>query len=175
MREFFPLIIVGAVLGIVSLVFVIAFMTIRKQKEAIGFDRNMKDGEIIRRLSKYALRQWPSFLLVLLLMVFSIVYDIVSPLVIGELTESIQNETFTLPFLYTSVAVYASILVVSMVCTYIQAIVLQKTGQRILSALREDIFRHIDPAHLSSAESHQHIEHRLRQPVHCFLRHSAPP
>lgn len=153
MREYLPILIVGAIVSVLSVIFLIAYITMKDKKEAIGFDRNMKDGEIIRRLSKYALRQWPSFLLVLLLMVFSIVYDIVSPLVIGELTESIQNETFTLPFLYTSVAVYASILVVSMVCTYIQAIVLQKTGQRILSALREDIFCHIESL------SHEQLNH----------------
>ena len=153
MREYLPILIVGAIVGVLSVIFLIAYVTMKDKKEAIGFDRNMKDGEIIRRLSKYALRQWPSFLLVLLLMVFSIIYDIVSPLVIGELTESIQNETFTLPFLYTSVAVYASILVVSMVCTYVQAIVLQKTGQRILSALREDIFTHIESL------SHEQLNH----------------
>ena len=153
MREYLPILIVGAIVGVLSVIFLIAYATMKDKKEAIGFDRHMKDGEIIRRLSKYALRQWPSFLLVLLLMVFSIVYDIVSPLVIGDLTESIQNETFTLPYLYTSVAVYASILAVSMVCTYIQAIVLQKTGQRILSALREDIFTHIESL------SHEQLNH----------------
>ena len=153
MREYLPILIVGAIVGVLSVIFLIAYITMKDKKEAIGFDRHMKDGEIVRRLSKYALRQWPSFLLVLLLMVFSIVYDIVSPLVIGDLTESIQNETFTLPFLYTSVAVYASILVVSMVCTYVQAIVLQKTGQRILSALREDIFTHIESL------SHEQLNH----------------
>ena len=153
MREYLPILIVGAIVGVLSVIFLIAYITMKDKKEAIGFDRHMKDGEIVRRLSKYALRQWPSFLLVLLLMVFSIIYDIVSPLVIGDLTESIQNETFTLPYLYTSVAVYASILVVSMVCTYIQAIVLQKTGQRILSALREDIFTHIESL------SHEQLNH----------------
>ncbi len=153
MREYLPILIVGAIVGVLSVIFLIAYATMKDKKEAIGFDRHMKDGEIVRRLSKYALRQWPSFLLVLLLMVFSIVYDIVSPLVIGDLTESIQNETFTLPYLYTSVAVYASILAVSMVCTYIQAIVLQKTGQRILSALREDIFTHIESL------SHEQLNH----------------
>ena len=153
MREYLPILIVGAIVGVLSVIFLIAYVTMKDKKEAIGFDRHMKDGEIVRRLSKYALRQWPSFLLVLLLMVFSIVYDIVSPLVIGDLTESIQNETFTLPYLYTSVAVYASILVVSMVCTYVQAIVLQKTGQRILSALREDIFTHIESL------SHEQLNH----------------
>ncbi len=153
MREYLPILIVGAIIGVLSVIFIVAYATMKDKKEAIGFDRNMKDSEIVRRLIKYALPQWPSFLLVLLLMVFSIVYDIVSPLIIGNLTESIQEESFTLPFLYTSVALYASILVVSMVCTYIQAIVLQKTGQRILSAIREDLFRHIESL------SHEQLNH----------------
>ena len=153
MREYLPILIIGGIVGALSLVFLVAYATMKDKKEAIGFDRHMKDSEIVRRLSKYALRQWPSFLLVLLLTVFSIVYDIVSPLVIGNLTEAIQNETFTLPYLYTSVAVYASILVVSMICTYVQAIVLQKTGQRILSAIREDLFIHIESL------SHEQLNH----------------
>ncbi len=153
MREYLPLLIIGGIIGVLSIIFVIAYAAMKDKKEAIGFDRNMKDSEIIRRLSGYALRQWPSFLLVLLLMVFSIVYDIVSPLIIGDLTETIQEESFTLTYLYTSVALYASILVVSMVCTYIQAIVLQKTGQRILSSLREDLFTHIESL------SHEQLNH----------------
>ena len=153
MREYLPLLIVGGILGGLSTVFLVAYAAMKDKKEAIGFDRNMKDGEIVRRLSKYALRQLPSFLLVLLLTVFSIVYDIVSPLVIGNLTEAIQKESFTLPYLYTSVAVYASILVVSMVCTFVQAIVLQKTGQRILSSIREDLFTHIESL------SHEQLNH----------------
>ena len=153
MREYLPLLIVGGIVGVLSIIFIIAYAAMKDKKEAIGFDRHMKDSEIVRRLSKYALRQWPSFLLVLLLMVFSIVYDIVSPIVIGNLTETIQEESFTLTYLYTSVALYASILVVSMVCTYIQAIVLQKTGQRILSSLREDLFTHIESL------SHEQLNH----------------
>ncbi len=52
--------------------------------------------------------------------------------------------TFELPRLFAYVAIYAGILVVSMVCTYLQAIILQKTGQKILSALRMDVFTHIE-------------------------------
>ena len=143
MREFFPLIIVGAVLGIVSLVFVIAFMTIRKQKEAIGFDRNMKDGEITRRLLVYAKPHIGSFAFVLFLMIFSIAYDIVSPILMGHIVEIIKAD-FEMSYLLSMVAIYGSILVVSLICSYFQAIILQKTGQKIVSSIREDLFVHIE-------------------------------
>ena len=152
MREYYPLLIIGAILGVLSTVFLIAYATMKDKKEAIGFDRNMKDTEIIRRLIKYALPHWPAFLLVLFLLIFSIVYDIASPLLIGGLMEAIKDE-FELSYLFTTVAIYASILVVSMVCSYIQAIVLQKTGQRILSAIREDVFTHIESL------SHEQLNH----------------
>ena len=42
------------------------------------------------------------------------------------------------------VAVYAGLLIVSMVCTYFQSIILQKVGQKILSNLRQDLFTHIE-------------------------------
>ena len=153
MREYLPILIIGGIIGALSLVILIAFISMKDKKEAIGFDRHMKDSELIRRLLKYARPHWGSFLVVLLLTVVSIVYDIVSPLVIGNLTEAIENESFTLPYLYASVALYASILVVSMICTYIQAIVLQRTGQRILSAIREDLFKHIESL------SHEQLNH----------------
>ncbi|MDD6300145.1 MAG: ABC transporter ATP-binding protein [Ruminococcus sp.] len=143
MREFYPLIVIGAIIGGFALAFTIAYLTIRGNKEAIGFDRNMKDGEITRRLLLYAKPYWKSFVFVLLLMLFSIAYDIVSPLIIGDIEEVIKGD-FELSYLWVRVAVYAAILVVSLVCTYFQSIILQKTGQKIISALREDLFTHIE-------------------------------
>ena len=54
MREYYPLLLVGAIVGILATVFIIAFAMMKDKKEAFGFERNMKDSEIIRRLLKYA-------------------------------------------------------------------------------------------------------------------------
>ena len=54
MYKYYPILIVGAIVGVLSIIFLIAYLSIRKQKEAIGFDRNMKDSEISRRLLAYA-------------------------------------------------------------------------------------------------------------------------
>ncbi len=152
MREFYPLLIIGAFFGVMSIVFLVAYLCIKDKKGAIGFDRNMKDTEIIRRLLRYARPHWKSFLLVLLLISFSIAYDIISPLLIGDLTEAVKAD-FELSYLFTMVGLYAGILVISLVCSYVQAIVLQKTGQRILSAIREDLFVHIESL------SHDQLNH----------------
>ncbi len=143
MHEFFPFIFVGAVIGAFALVFILAYAALRRQKESLGFDRHMPDGEIIRRLLKYAKPHGKAFLLVFFLMLFSIVYDLASPLIVGNIEGTIKDGV-DLKYLFTMVAVYAGILVVSMVCTYFQALVLQKTGQKIISQLRMDTFTHIE-------------------------------
>ena len=143
MHEFYPLIAVGAALGILSILFVIAYLTIRKQKEAIGFDREMKDSVITRRLLLYAKPHWKSFAFVLFLMLFSVSYDIAAPILMGHIVKIIERG-FSMPELLSLVILYAVILLVSLLCTYVQAIVLQKTGQKIISQLREDLFQHIE-------------------------------
>ena len=89
MHEFYPLLIIGGIIGAMSLIFIIAYLSIKDKKEAIGFDRNMKDSELMRRLLQYAKPHWKSFLLVLFIMMFSIAYDIVSPLIVGNIEEMI--------------------------------------------------------------------------------------
>ena len=143
MREYLPLLIVGAIIGTFTLIFVIAYALAQNKKETMGFERNMADREIIRRLLAYAGPYWKQFLLTLLVMLFSVVYDVVSPLLVGKIVGMVQ-EDFELAELFAMVAVYATILVVSLVCTYTQAMLLQKTGQKILSQIRLDVFTHIE-------------------------------
>lgn len=152
MRAYYPLLVVGAIIGTFSVCFIVAFALMKNKKEAIGFDRHMKDSEITRRLLRYAAPYKKRFLLVGMLMLFSIAYDIISPLLVGYVEEMVKEE-FALPKLFATVAVYAGILAVSLVCTYFQAIILQKTGQRILSNLREDLFVHIESL------SHDQLNH----------------
>lgn len=144
MREYYPLLVVGALVGVISIVFTIAYALIKDKKEAFGFERNMKDGEIVKRLLRYATPFWKNFLVVWVLMIFSIAYDIISPVLVGKIEELVKVAGFELSELFVLVGVYASILIISLLCTYFEAIILQKTGQKILSALRETVFTHIE-------------------------------
>ena len=144
MLEFYPLLVVGAIIGVISIIFIIAFCLMKDKKNAIGFDRNMKDSEIIKRLLAYARPHLKSFILVFFVIIVSIAYDIVSPIVVGNVTEMIKGGDFELSRLYLTVGVYASILAVSLISSYVQAIVLQKTGQKIVSQIRQDLFEHIE-------------------------------
>ena len=144
MREYLPILIVGAIIGSFSLAFVLAYFALQKSKEKFDDnERHMADKEIIRRLLAYAKPYWKNFVAVFFVMLFSIVYDLISPLLIGHIQDTIKGE-FELSYLFSMVGVYAGILVVSLICTYLQAMILQKTGQKILSQLRLDVFTHIE-------------------------------
>ena len=143
MPEYLPVLIVGAIIGVFSIIFLIAFLLEKDKKKSMGWERNMDDREIARRLLRYAKPYRGQFLLVFIVMLFSIGYDVLSPLLIGRIEEMIKDD-FRLSKLFSYVAIYAGILVVSLISTYAQAMLLQKIGQKILSQMRIDVFTHIE-------------------------------
>ena len=143
MYEYLPLLLVGALIGVFTLFFVIAYWILKRKKEVVTFDRHMADGEIVKRLMKYAKPYWKRFVLIFFIMLVSIAYELIGPLLVGRVQDIVVGE-FQLPQLWAVVAVYAGILLVSVVCTYLQAMLLQRVGMKILSGLRTDLFRHIE-------------------------------
>ena len=152
MREYLPLLIVCAVIGVFTILFLAAYALLKRKTKAETSERHMSDSEIIKRLLGYARPYKKDFVLVFLIMLVSIAYDVVSPLLVADIQGTIK-QSFELSRLYSLVAVYAGILAVSMVCTYFQAMILQKTGQKILSQIRLDTFTHIEQ--LSHAQLNQ--------------------
>lgn len=151
-ETYYPLIIMGGIIGTFALIFILTYAFMKNKKEAIGFDRNIPDSEIIKRLLAYAKPYWKGFLFVIALMLFSISYDIIGPYLIGRIQGMIKGD-FQLKQLLLIIELYASLLIVTMVCSYVQAIILQKIGQRIISNIRMDLFEHIEKL------SHEQLNH----------------
>ena len=139
-----PLLIIGAVLGLLSTIFLIAYLSIKNKKEVLGFDRNMKDTVIIKRLLSYAKPYYKSFIVVFLLMAFCVASDIILPLITGSVTKILGEEYFEYIDILKLVIVYILLLLMSVICSYIQAILLQKVGQKIVSKIREELFINIE-------------------------------
>lgn len=147
MLEFLPIIIVGTVIITFTVLFAVAYAALKKREKQRADEedeRKMDDKELIKRLLYYARPYKKEFLLILFIMIVSIMYDIIGPFMIGELQDVIKTPGFQMNEVLRLVFTYASILVVSMICTYFQAIILQKVGQKILSKIRMDTFTHIE-------------------------------
>ena len=143
MAEYLPLLIVGGIIGTFALVFAIAWFAIQRKSPVAEYERHMSDGDIVKRLIRYATPYWKDFLLVFVIMLLSIGHNILSPLLVGRIEELVKGE-FELSYLFTLVAVYGIILLISLAGTYFQAVILQKIGQKILSQQRMDLFTHIE-------------------------------
>ena len=143
MDKLMPILILGAIIGVLTLTFGTAFLLLRKKMKETESARNMSDKIIIRRLLGYAKPYAGKFVLVLVIMLISIAYDLLSPIIVGNIEELVKGQ-FQLSELYIRVAMYAGILAISLVSTYLQTMILQKVGQKILSDLREDVFTHIE-------------------------------
>ena len=82
--------------GVITALLVAAYAAVKDKKTAMGFERNMEDGEIMRRLARYARPYLSKFLIVGVLMLFSIAYDIISPLIVGRIEELVAGRSVTL-------------------------------------------------------------------------------
>ena len=116
MREYSPILFVGAVIGVFSLIFILAWERERRSRTAPDFDRHIPDSEIFRRLARYAAPYKKQFVLVLAVMLASIAYDLAAPYIIGRV-EGLIKDRFEPSALLRWVALYAGILIVALACT----------------------------------------------------------
>jgi ATP-binding cassette subfamily B protein len=106
---------------------------------------NLKDKVISKRLISYAFNYKYSFILVLLLMTAAVLLELIPPVLIGNIVTMLKSDA--LPnYNLILLLVFADfgILVVSSIINYIQTIILQKTGQKILFNIRSEVFMHIE-------------------------------
>lgn len=120
-----PILIVGAILGIISAVFIVAAVVVKDNKDK--FVRSVKDGALLKRLWSYAAGNKWHFIVAGIFMIFSVMYDILSPLIVGRI-ESVISGKFQLSELWRYIILYGAMLIVSLISAYFQAIILQKTG-----------------------------------------------
>ena len=119
-----PLLIIGAILGTLSVIFLVAYISIKNKKEVLGFDRNMDDKVIIKRLLVYAKVHYKAFIIVFLLMAFCVSSDIILPIITGSVTEILGKEGFRYYEILRLVLLYVALLLMSVGCSYVQAIIL---------------------------------------------------
>ena len=54
MMQLNPLVLAGGLIGTVSALLIFAYATVKDKKTSMGFERNIPDSEIVRRLAHYA-------------------------------------------------------------------------------------------------------------------------
>ena len=116
-------------------------------------DHKMSVREILSRTMQYVKPELLSFILALVLLAINVALDITLPILTGKITDSLEGfktlfgESQLSYDNYRTVLilsiVYFVIALVNMAFIYIESMLLQKAGQRIIYRLRMDVFTHI--------------------------------
>lgn len=116
-------------------------------KDFKDFTRERSDSEVIRRLAAYIKPHKTMFIIVLLMMAFSLLVQLIPPLLIGQVIDSITDETRTViekeDRLFTLAAVFLFLIVSANIVIFFQNFFLQQIGQRIVRTMRREVYDHI--------------------------------
>jgi ATP-binding cassette subfamily B protein len=101
------------------------------------------DKAILKRLLKYALPYWKSFLITLIFMLLSVGFALVEPFILGRSLDIIIERPADFNLLYLWMGFFFGSIILNAVFNYLQTIILQKTGQTIIYNIREEMFSHV--------------------------------
>lgn len=117
-----------------------------EEKEKLFGDHKMTLGQILRHSKSYILQEKWSLLLALLLIAANVGVDIVFPIFTGRFIGVLKGtfDSTTLQVIIGFAVGYAALGLANQAIRYLQSMVLQKAGQRIVYRLRMEIFTHIE-------------------------------
>lgn len=104
----------------------------------------MTDVQITKRLMAYALPYWKDFFLTFFLMLVTVAVSVLEPVMIGLSIDALTKDIIDLDKLFFYLAIMLVIIIVGSLFNYLQTIILQITGQKIIYNVREEIFTHLE-------------------------------
>ena len=109
-------------------------------------DHHIPSKVLVKRLVKYVSKYWARFLLAFLLICANVALDIITPLFTKSITDYLSTATANSTVMYIiSFSVGLFILCLgNQIFLYLEAMLLQRTGQRIVYELRMEVFTHIE-------------------------------
>ena len=110
--------------------------------------KTYKDKKILTKLYKYFKPHIITFVISFVLSVIAIVSELVPATLFGKTIGVLASPDLTGPEkikqVYFYLAIYVGIIIISCIVSYINSIILQRAGQKIMVKLREDVFVHIE-------------------------------
>lgn len=123
-------------------------------KELDNEIRTMKDSEILKRTFQYIKPHIPKFVLSFLLMLIFIGVQSYVPILFGNVTAKILNPAgFTMNSIIVMALSYFGCVVGSLIFVYLNTMLLQKVGQKIVFTLRQEVFTHIESLSIAQINS----------------------
>ena len=107
-------------------------------------DKNIPRKVMLKRTWKYAKPEMGRIVLALVLVLINVGIDIVFPILMSRLTNNLQSPDISMKIILMIAGGYLLLALVSSAFAYIEAMILQKAGQRVVYNLRMEVFEHIE-------------------------------
>ena len=107
-------------------------------------DKKLPLGVVLRRTLKYIRPEIISFISALLLIGLNAFLDIVSPLLTRSITDELVKDNINMHFIVNLAILMFVIVALNQIFLFIESMILQRCGQRIIFRLRNEIFEHIE-------------------------------
>lgn len=117
------------------------------KKVDLTLQRHYTDREILRRTFHYMKPVIWKFILGLFLILVNVVFNLLSPRIVGKYIYLIDEKTLEITSLTTIIILcvcYFVVIVINMVFTYIETMIIQKAGQEVIFTLRQETFEKIE-------------------------------
>ncbi len=98
---------------------------------------------LFKRTMHYVKPELLSFILAFLVLIINVVLDLYLPIILSGIIDKLQLDEINWNYILGQVFIYFGISAGNMLFIYVESMLLQKTGQRIVLKLREDVFTHI--------------------------------
>ena len=107
-------------------------------------DKSIPRKVMLKRTWKYAKPEMGRIVLALVLVLINVGIDIVFPILMSRLTNNLQSPDISMKIILMIAGGYLLLALVSSAFAYIEAMILQKSGQRVVYNLRMEVFEHIE-------------------------------
>ena len=107
-------------------------------------DKKIPTRILLRRTMKYVKPEWISFVIALILLIANVVLDLYLPLVVEDITNNVTGASIDLDRIIRMAIIYFVVMLVTMGTLYLESMLLQRAGQRIIYNLWIDVFTHIE-------------------------------
>ena len=102
--------------------------------------RTMSDGKILLRLLKYMKGHVLTIVIAFILMIIAVVLDVCLPNIVIKVVEELTKKDAQFSIVLFLVILYGVIMLTVYVLQYVQSIMLQKMGQKVMYKIRQEVF-----------------------------------
>ena len=115
-----------------------------EELEKLKGDHKLPLSVLIRRTLKYISKEKGWFILALFMLGINVILDSISPLFTSRITDLLVEDNINIKLIMNLVLLSFVIMCINQMFLYFESRILQRSGQRIIYRLRNEIFEHIE-------------------------------